>query len=209
MRGDLDWIVMKALEKDRTRRYETANGLARDIERYLHDEPVEARPPSAGYRFRKFARRNKAALFTVGLVAAALVVGTIVSTWQAIRATRAENLADARLVTETEARQAADKARAAEAEQRKVAETERAEAEKQRAEAEKQRAGRRGELSKSQGGRGQVFYARQREQTVRRAGAGVAAQICWRRPWSSIREPSGSGAATRPSWSMWPPRICV
>ena len=60
MRGELDWIVMKALEKDRARRYETANGLARDIERYLRDEPVEACPPSAWYRFRKFARRNKA-----------------------------------------------------------------------------------------------------------------------------------------------------
>ena len=55
MRGELDWIVMKALEKDRNRRYETANGLARDIEHYLHDEPVMARPPSAGYRFSKFA----------------------------------------------------------------------------------------------------------------------------------------------------------
>jgi hypothetical protein len=87
---------MKALEKERSRRYETANGLARDIERYLHDDPVEARPPSAGYRFGKFARRNKAALLTAGLVAAALVVGTIVSTWQAIRATRAERLAQAK-----------------------------------------------------------------------------------------------------------------
>jgi tetratricopeptide (TPR) repeat protein len=84
---------MKALEKERSRRYETANGLARDIERYLHDDPVEARPPSAGYRFSKFARRNKAALVTIGLVAAALVVGTMVSTWQAIRATRAEQVA--------------------------------------------------------------------------------------------------------------------
>ena len=55
---------MKSLEKDRSRRYETANGLARDIERYLHDEPVEARPPSARYRFSKFARRNRAALVT-------------------------------------------------------------------------------------------------------------------------------------------------
>ncbi len=62
VRGDLDWIVMKCLEKDRTRRYETANGLAPDMQRYLADEPVEACPPSAMYRFRKFARRNKAAL---------------------------------------------------------------------------------------------------------------------------------------------------
>ena len=60
MRGDLDWITMKALEKDRTRRYETANGLARDIQRYLSDEPVEASPPSATYRLRKFAKKNRA-----------------------------------------------------------------------------------------------------------------------------------------------------
>ena len=59
VRGELDWIVMKALEKDRNRRYETASGFAADIERHLHDEPVEAGPPSAAYRFRKFAQRNK------------------------------------------------------------------------------------------------------------------------------------------------------
>ena len=61
MRGELDWIVMKALEKDRNRRYETANGLAHDVERYLDDEPVQACPPSARYRLRKFVRRNKRA----------------------------------------------------------------------------------------------------------------------------------------------------
>ena len=66
MRGELDWIVMKALEKDRSRRYETANGLAADVRRYLDDEPVEARPPSAWYRLGKFARRNRAALTTAG-----------------------------------------------------------------------------------------------------------------------------------------------
>jgi WD40 repeat protein len=71
VRGDLDWIVMKALEKDRARRYETANGFADDIERYLADEPVLACPPSAGYRFRKFARRHRAAL---GMAAAASAV---------------------------------------------------------------------------------------------------------------------------------------
>ena len=62
VRGELDWIVMKALEKDRARRYDTASALAADIGHYLHDEPVVACPPSAVYRFRKFARRNKAAL---------------------------------------------------------------------------------------------------------------------------------------------------
>src|SRR5439155_19638722 len=59
MRGELDWIVMKSLEKDRNRRYETANALAADVQRYLADEPVQACPPSAGYRLRKFVRRNK------------------------------------------------------------------------------------------------------------------------------------------------------
>lgn len=93
VRGELDWIVMKALEKDRNRRYETANGLAMDILRYLSDEPVVACPPSASYRFRKFARRNRTALVTTSLVAAALVVGLIASMWQAVRATRAEGLA--------------------------------------------------------------------------------------------------------------------
>jgi serine/threonine protein kinase/Flp pilus assembly protein TadD len=67
-RGELDWIVMKALEKDRNRRYETASAFAADVQRYLHDEPVQACPPSAMYRFRKFARRNKAALTVAGLI---------------------------------------------------------------------------------------------------------------------------------------------
>ncbi|MGA2258790.1 MAG: protein kinase, partial [Thermoguttaceae bacterium] len=68
LRGELDWIVMKALEKDRNRRYETASALAADVERYLHDEPVAACPPSAWYRLRKFARRNKTGLAVAGLI---------------------------------------------------------------------------------------------------------------------------------------------
>ena len=68
VRGELDWIVMKALEKDRNRRYETANGFAMDVQRYLADEPVQACPPSAGYRLRKFARRNKGGLAVALLV---------------------------------------------------------------------------------------------------------------------------------------------
>jgi tetratricopeptide (TPR) repeat protein len=68
VRGELDWIVMKALEKDRNRRYETANGFAMDVQRYLADEPVLACPPSASYRLRKFARRNKTGLAVAGLI---------------------------------------------------------------------------------------------------------------------------------------------
>ena len=74
VRGELDWIVMKALEKDRGRRYETANGFAADIERYLRDEAVQACPPSARYRLRKFARRNKVAFAVSGLVLFFLVL---------------------------------------------------------------------------------------------------------------------------------------
>ena len=84
---------MKCLEKDRTRRYETASGLASDVERYLADEPVEACPPSAGYRLRKFARRNKAPLAAATVFAVLLLAGVVVSTWQAVRATHAETLA--------------------------------------------------------------------------------------------------------------------
>jgi serine/threonine protein kinase len=107
VRGELDWIVMKALEKDRNRRYETANGFAMDVQRYLADEPVQACPPSATYRLRKLTRRHKAALLTAGVVAAALVTGTVVSTWQAVRATEAEGLAQTRLEAETAARRQA------------------------------------------------------------------------------------------------------
>jgi serine/threonine protein kinase len=77
---DLDWIVMKAIDKDRTRRYETANAFAQDIIRFLSDQPVTATPPSAGYQFRKFARRHKAGFRAAALIALLLVAATTVST---------------------------------------------------------------------------------------------------------------------------------
>ncbi len=82
---------MQCLEKDRTRRYDTASGLARDVQRYLKDEPVEARPPSSRYRLRKFVRRNRGAVAAGVTIAALVVLGGLVSTWQAVRATRAEH----------------------------------------------------------------------------------------------------------------------
>ncbi len=102
LRGDLDWIVMKALEKDRTRRYETANGFALDIRRHLADEPVTAGAPGTGYKLRKFARRNQVALTVAAAIAVVLVLATAISVGQAIRATRAEALAQKRL-TESDA----------------------------------------------------------------------------------------------------------
>ena len=95
VRGELDWMVMKALEKDRTRRYETASAMARDVERYLGDEPIEAGPPRATYRLRKFLRRNKGPVLAASVVVLALVAGAAVAAWQAIRARRAEQVATA------------------------------------------------------------------------------------------------------------------
>jgi eukaryotic-like serine/threonine-protein kinase len=89
VRGDLDWIVMKCLEKDRTRRYESATGLAEDLKRHLDIEPVLARPPSVGYRLQKAWRRNRVAFTVAAIIVASLVVGISVSTWQAIVASRA------------------------------------------------------------------------------------------------------------------------
>jgi serine/threonine protein kinase/tetratricopeptide (TPR) repeat protein len=91
VRGDLDWVTMKCLEKDRQRRYETVNGLARDIERHLNNEPVVARPPSRLYEFQKTVRRHKFGFAAAGAVIVALFIGVLVSTWQAIRARRAEH----------------------------------------------------------------------------------------------------------------------
>ena len=83
---------MKALEKDRTRRYDTANGLATDITRHLNNEPVIARPASAAYRFQKAFRRNKLAFTAAGAVALALLLGAMISAWQAVRASQAERV---------------------------------------------------------------------------------------------------------------------
>ncbi|MGA3284254.1 MAG: protein kinase [Verrucomicrobiota bacterium] len=102
--GDLDWIVMKCLEKDRARRYETANSLADDIERHLKLEPVNAAAPSALYLAGKFVRRHKAGLATATALVLFMVVGAVVSTWQAVRATRAER-------EQTQLREAAETAR--------------------------------------------------------------------------------------------------
>ncbi|MGH7970599.1 MAG: protein kinase domain-containing protein, partial [Limisphaerales bacterium] len=88
LKGDLDWIVMKCLEKDRTRRYETANGLAFDLERHLSNEPVLARPPSSAYRFQKLLRRYKVISTAVVVVLTAILAGTAISIGQALRARR-------------------------------------------------------------------------------------------------------------------------
>ena len=106
LRGDLDWIVMKCLEKDRTRRYATANGLGGDVQRYLNQEPVVARPPSNLYRLQKLIRRNKLAFAAGSAVAAALVLGLCVSTWLLFREKAAHKQA---VAAEAKAQTAASK----------------------------------------------------------------------------------------------------
>ena len=97
VRGDLDWIVMRSLEKGRNRRYETASGFARDIRRYLDGDPVEAGPPSLRYRAGKYARKHRAAFAIAGVFVLLLVTASVVSTALMLRARAAERLAEARL----------------------------------------------------------------------------------------------------------------
>jgi len=107
LRNELDWIVMKALEKDRSRRYETVNGFAADVQRYLAGEAVQAHPPSAAYRLRKFARKYRVALTTVASFAVLLIAAAVVSSWLAVKANRAEAVAhEKRIEAEENAREA-------------------------------------------------------------------------------------------------------
>ena len=122
LQGELDWVVMKALEKDRTRRYDTANGFARDIQRYLADEVVEARPPSAGYRLKKFVYRNKASVIAASAVAASLLIGVVAFAWQAKVARDQRDLAVMAQEAEAQQRKIAVTARDAEAAARKQTE---------------------------------------------------------------------------------------
>jgi eukaryotic-like serine/threonine-protein kinase len=115
LRGDLDWIVMKCLEKDRARRYETANGLAADIHRHLNDEPVVASPPSTSYKLRKFVKRNRAQVIAGGVVAAALILGIVGTSVGMAWAINEKSRADKEAAR-------ANASAVAEAEQRRVAE---------------------------------------------------------------------------------------
>jgi len=128
LKGELDWIVLKALAKERDRRYQTANGLARDIERFLKHEPVQAGPPSASYRFKKFVRRNRPQVVAAAFILLALVAGFAGTTFGLIRANRS---AEAERVAKVDAEEQKANAVASaerEAEERKRAETNAAEA---------------------------------------------------------------------------------
>jgi serine/threonine protein kinase len=125
LRGELDWVVMKCLEKSRERRYETANALARDVQRYLADEAVEARPPSAAYHFGKFLRRNRVSVIAASLVLLALFAGVIGTTFGLIRAQTARAAEARRAEGERQAKLEAQAAQNAEANERAQAVIER------------------------------------------------------------------------------------
>lgn len=179
VRGEVDWIVMKALEKDRNRRYETANGLAQDIRRYLNDEAIIARPTSTWYRLQKVIHRNRAAAGLIGTIAMVLLLGSTISTWLAIRESRANNLARQSLIEADQQRQQAltakadaerqrdraEKATQDEAAQRKLAEEREAEAEAAKvAELEQRQAA---EQERDRANAANVEIARQKEQQRR------------------------------------------
>src|SRR5262249_39825995 len=124
VRGELDWIVMKALEKNRNRRYETANGFAMDVQRYLADEPILACPPSVGYRLRKFVRRNKGPVLAASLVLFALLAGSVGTTWGLIRTQKARE--DAVTAWEAEAARAQGERLAKEEVQKRLGQIEKA-----------------------------------------------------------------------------------
>jgi serine/threonine protein kinase/tetratricopeptide (TPR) repeat protein len=133
VRGDLDWIVMKALAKERQRRYDSAIGLANDLERFANHEPVSAGPPSSSYRMRKFVRRNRVQVMAAALVLLVLVIGIMGTTLGLVEAMRQERLARQEAL-------ARDRARQAEAEQRNIAVAEASEKEKaRRAEADQRK----------------------------------------------------------------------
>ncbi|HKX60895.1 MAG TPA: hypothetical protein VJS65_03610, partial [Verrucomicrobiae bacterium] len=131
LKGDLDWVVMKCLEKDRTRRYETATGLAADLKRHLDNEPVVARPPSAAYKLQKAFRRHKLTFAAAGAVMAALITGLALSTWQMFEARKAQQETEVarkgehqqRLEAESAQKVAETQQRRADAQARKAAES--------------------------------------------------------------------------------------
>ena len=172
VRGELDWIVMKALEKDRNRRYETANGFAMDIQRYLADEPVLACPPSMGYRFGKFARRNKLSFFLAAATTLVLLLGLLGLAVSNVRIARERDRKEQAL---TQAQASEEKAN----DQKGIAEenARRADAEKQRA--VEQRAAARNQEAAA---RKAEAFAKEQERLARRrlyAAQMVLAQKAW------------------------------
>ena len=170
---DLDWIVMKCLEKDRGRRYETANGLAADLKRHLNHEPVIARPPSAVYRFQKSWRRNRLAYGAAVVVVVSLLAGIVTSGWQLRVVDRARQELEQAWFAEKQQRQVAQEERDRAAQAERAAEVRRQEAEEAHAKAEAAR-----QAAALERDRAARLFARSRaEQGIRRLESGDPAGL--------------------------------
>jgi eukaryotic-like serine/threonine-protein kinase len=193
LKGDLDWIVMKCLEKDRTRRYETANGLAADLKRHLNNELVTARPPSTAYRFQKAWRRNKLVFAAATAVSAALLLGIVLSAWQAVRAKRAEAHATAQREKAEDSEKKAVAAQASETKLRQQAEAAELVA-RQRAYASDMNVARQA-LAESNLGRALDLLNRQRPQPGQKDLRGWE----WRYLWKQTRSDAVSTLCQEPA----------
>lgn len=165
--NDLDWVVMKALEKDRTRRYETANGLAADVRRYLAGQPVLAHPPGKLYQLGKFARRNPGLLVSSGLLLASLLVGLVGTSWGLQRARQEQENTEQALKVANRERAEAMAAREREAAERLTAESARKEALAQREVAERNAAAAEAAASAARLAQEAEAAARQQETAAR------------------------------------------
>jgi eukaryotic-like serine/threonine-protein kinase len=189
LKGDLDWIVMKCLEKDRSRRYDTATGLAADLKRHLNHEPVVARPPSKLYEFQKTVRRHKFGFAAAAAIMIVLAIGVLISTWQAARATHAKRealAAEAQATTQREKAEASEQkalaAQANEAKLRQQAESEELAA-RQRAYASDMNVAKQA-LAGSNLGRAQDLLNRQRPQPGQRDLRGWEWRYLWQQTHS-------------------------
>lgn len=188
VRGDLDWITMTAMAKDRDRRYASASEFAADIARHLRDEPVMASPPSAAYRLRKFMRKNRGLVLAVAAVFAALVLGMGASTVLYFRAERQRLEAQAQRAEAERQRSAAEQERAEAHRQGTQAERQRVLAEQARLTADEQR--KQAELQHAEAERQRVVAEQQSAEARRRGAEAAAAESAAR---SSARRPSRRG----------------
>ena len=168
VRGDLDWVVMKCLEKDRTRRYDTAGSLAADVQRFLDNEPVEARSPGQLYRFHKLVRRNKLVFAAGAAIWVALVIGLGVSTWSGIKERQQRELAEIESKRAASARNIAEAARQIAEASRRQAEAARAQSEIERQQAEAARQKAEAALQQSEADRAKALAAEKRAEEARK-----------------------------------------
>ncbi|HVU24789.1 MAG TPA: tetratricopeptide repeat protein, partial [Opitutus sp.] len=195
--GDLDWIVMKALEKNRMRRYESASAFAADLQRHLHNEPVTARPPSAAYLIQKLIHRHKVGFAAAAAIAVALVLGLAFSTWSFLRERAARERAVAAERQQVELRRQAETARNEEAAQRRQAEQARERAVAAEAEQAKQRAAAEAARNEEAAQRALAEEARNKEAAQRALAEAATANEARQRALAEAEEKKAVSAAAK------------